>query len=135
MLKKLLSSFRKKRRLGVIFVEYDRPACGGSEQVFATLQRYLGDVHGWQTTYLRVDNKNEGAALNKVSKAVYRVGGDNSFREFSGWQKGASAIQQITQAPEMLLLVNDMFLKPGESFLRDYDTNKLLERSFNGNKV
>jgi len=134
VLKKLINSFKKKLSLIVIFVEYDRHECGGSDKVFKTLQGYLAKLHSCRITYLRVNNKNEQKRLNKNGN-IYTVGGNNTYREFSGWQQGIDATNFMNQSFDLALLVNDMFLKPGESFLRDYADISLLRRSLNENKI
>ena len=135
ILKQLITLFPKKISLAVIFVEYDRQKYGGSDTVFKTLQDYLGKIQGCRTTYLRVDNKDETGQIKKVSKNIYTVGGDNTFREFSGWQKGVKVINSLWSSFDVVLFVNDMFLKPGESFLKDYANTSLLERCLNENTV
>jgi hypothetical protein len=62
------------------------------------------------------------------------VGGDNRFREFSGWQKGVASINTISRNFDLILFANDMFLKPGESFLKDYANISLLKKA-NENKI
>ena len=117
-----------RRRLAVVvlFVEYDRGLAGGAERAFVTLRRYLSQVSGCRMSFVRIDNRNEGLATRRDGPVV-TVGGDNRYREFSGWQRGVEAIARLKLPCEVLLLVNDMFLAPGESFLKDYARLELFE--------
>lgn len=114
--------------LAVIFAEYNRPEHGGSDLAFTQLQELLSSLAGIPTTYLRVDNREEGTPLRQEEAHLYRLGGDNRYREFSGWQKGVETIAQLHLPFDLVLFVNDMFRKPGESFLKDYATETTLER-------
>lgn len=48
--------------------------------------------------------------INKISKNEYEISGDNSSREFSGWQKGIECINRLRLKYNAVLFVNDMFL-------------------------
>lgn len=125
----------QKLSLAVIYVEYDRNDNGASGQNFSTLQRYLAPIIETDITFLRVDNKNELSPINQISPYSYTIGGDNTFREFSGWQKGFSTLAQNRKGYDLVLFVNDMFLAPGESFLKDYGTKDLLKKSLTENSI
>lgn len=138
MLRSLLSRlnpFSKAPHLAVVYVEYDRKKGEASDRIFATLQRYLSALTGCRVTYVRVDNRHEGMPITKDGSNVFTVGGDNSFREFSGWQRGISALAALPCPYDLLLLTNEMFLKPGPSFLQDYATPELLKRSLSAKKI
>jgi len=123
-----LFPFLRRLDLVVLFVEYDRGIAGGADQVFATLQQYLAPVRGCRIRFLRIDNKQEGLALSHKGR-IMTMGGDNRYREFSGWQKGVEAIDRLRLPCDVVLLVNDMFLTPGESFLKDYASLDLFQRA------
>lgn len=127
LLKKIFP-FLQRLELVVLFVEYDRGIAGGADRVFATLQQYLAPVRGCRIRFVRIDNKHETLGLNQ-SGPILTMGGDNRYREFSGWQKGVEAIDRLGLPCDLVLLVNDMFLTPGESFLKDYASRDLLQRS------
>ncbi len=125
---------KKKLSMAVVFVEYDRSKYGGSDNVFYTLQKYLANIQGCRLTYLRVNNKQERWELKKDGN-IYTIGGNNTYREFSGWQKGVEIIQGMNNHFDLILFVNDMLLKPGESFLKDYADISLLKKSLNENNI
>lgn len=139
MLRNLLSRinpFSKIPRLAVVFVEYERGKAHTADQTFATLQQYLATLKkGCEITYLRVDNTDENRPLTEISNNTYAVGGDNSAHEFSGWQRGIDTLASLQCNYDLALIINDMFLKPGPSFLQDYATPELLKRSLTENKI
>lgn len=124
------------RRLNVVvlFVEYDRGIAGGSDHVFATLRQYLQAASGCRFSFLRIDNKHETRGMTKDG-AVLTTGGDNSYREFSGWQKGVELINQRSMPCDLILFANDMFLTPGESFLREYASRELFQKSLSNRAI
>lgn len=122
--------FKKVIRLAVIYVEYDRQKNSESDRIFSLLQGYLATIANCRITYIRVDNKFEQLPLrNAEGEELFTVGGDNSFREFSGWQQGIKAFNTLHRPCDLVLLTNEMFLKPGPSFLQDYATVDLLQRA------
>lgn len=138
MLRSLLNRinpFSKAPHLAVVFVEYDRAQEKSAAQTFAILQQYLSALYGCRITYLRVDNKDESKPLTKTASNIFTVGGDNSSHEFSGWQRGITVLASLHCHYDLLLIVNDMFLKPGPSFLQDYATPELLKKSLSEKKI
>lgn len=59
--------------------------------------------------YVNNSNNNSGH-INKISKNEYEISGDNSSREFSGWQKGIECLNRLKLKYDAILFVNDMFL-------------------------
>ena len=130
-----INPFTKRPHLAVVFVEYDRKEGGASDLIFALLQQYLSALKGCRITYVRVDNKYEHLPLTKATGNIFTVGGDNSSREFSGWQRGLDALASMPCDYDLVLITNEMFLKPGPSFLEDYATPELLKKSLTENKI
>ena len=130
-----INPFAKKIHLAVIYVEYDRGKSTESDRVFALLQGYLSTMENCRITYIRVDNRYEDMPVSRLASNVYLAGGDNSFREFSGWQKGIAALNTLGCRYDLALITNEMFLKPGPSFLQDYATDQLLKKSLFEHKV
>ncbi|MFW8601839.1 hypothetical protein ACOHYD_10210 [Desulfobacterota bacterium M19] len=73
--------------------------------------------------------------VTKVGSNVFVVGGDNSSREFSGWQRGINTLASLQCYYDIVLIANDMFLKPGPSFLQDYAAHALLKKSLSEKKI
>lgn len=120
--------FGPRLNIVVLFVEYDRGIVGGSDQVFAALQEYLRPVRGCCISFIRIDNKREDLRLSQDGQ-VFRMGGDNRYREFSGWQRGVETTDRLNLPCDLVLFVNDMFLTPGESFLKDYASRDFFKNS------
>ena len=131
-----LLNFPPKLSLAVIYLEFDRGNNGSSEKTFKLLQGYLNNIAKCAITYLRVNNKEEGAPLFEKSKNYFTQGGDNRYREFSGWQKGLESLNELGGKNfDVILFVNDMFLAPGQSFLQDYSDISLFNKSFHENQI
>ncbi|MDD5759461.1 MAG: hypothetical protein PHI06_10300 [Desulfobulbaceae bacterium] len=138
MLRSLLhkiNPFSKGPHLAVVFVEYKRKQEPTADQIFAIAQQYLAHLKGWEITYLRVDNRNEQMPLTKSASNIFVVGGDNSSHEFSGWQRGINILNLLNCQYDLALIINDAFLKPGPSFLQDYATPELLQKSLSEKKI
>nr|MBF0223156.1 hypothetical protein [Desulfobulbaceae bacterium] len=132
---KKLFSYKKTISLAVLYVEYDAENNTTTHNIFATLTSYLGTIKNCKITYFRVDNKHEGGGIKQVNANTYTVGGDNTFREFSGWQKGLEALNKLKIPCDVVLITNEMFLKPGPSFLQDYSSAEILQHSVDDKKV
>ena len=130
-----LNPFAKSVHLAVVYVEYDRKKDASSDKVFSLLQGYLSAIAKCQITYIRVDNRYEDMPVSRSASNVYLVGGDNSFREFSGWQRGLTTLDTIDCRYDLILITNEMFLKPGPSFLQDYATKQLLTKALSDHKI
>jgi hypothetical protein len=115
-----------KISLAVIFVEYDK---NKFKNTFGKLRQYLKGLNQCRVTFIRVDNKHEEQELTLIDENVYIIGGNNKYREFSGWQKGIEIIYSLNIPCNIVLFTNEAFLNPGESFLKDYSHTSLLRRS------
>jgi hypothetical protein len=64
-----------------------------------------------------VDNAVEPSVVRKLDDVVTLVGGDNSCREFSGWDHGLAWLRGAQQVPDgaVFLLANDTFLGDPEA--------------------
>ncbi len=130
-----INQFGKTIHLAVIFVEYNRTKEKTADQTFVILQQYLSALKGCRITYIRVDNKYEHMPITKIDSNIFMVGGDNNSREFSGWQRGINTLASLRCHYDIVLITNDMFLKPGLSFLQDYAAYELLEKSLSEKKI
>lgn len=112
--------------LAVLFVQYDQKKYGNA---FEILRNYLSAIRGAKITYFRIDNNGQNDdEITLVGQDVYLVRGENRFREFSGWQKGIDAVQKISLGPDVVLLTNEAFLAPGESYLKYHASDSLLKK-------
>jgi len=118
--------------LAVIFVEYDK---NKFKNTFDKLRQYLKVLNECRITFIRVDNKHEEQELTLIDENVYVVGGNNEYREFSGWQKGIETIYSLNIPCNLVLFTNEAFLNPGESFLKDYSHTSLLRKSLDNDAI
>lgn len=121
--------------LTVIFLEYGDERYGDSDQTFRRLRGYLQKLKQCTITYIRVDNKNENKKPKHLENSIFRVGGDNSCYEFSGWEKGVQTLNTLQLPCDVVLFANNAVFKPGESFLKDYANHALLKQAINNHEI
>ena len=119
-------------KLYVIYVQYD-PAKYG--EALDKLKGYLAKIENCQVTYVVVDNAISGNIVEKLTDDTIKIAGDNSIREFSGWQRGLDYVRQNHPDYDVVLLSNEAFETPGKSFLADYAREELLHRCSENNSV
>jgi len=101
----------------ILFVEWD---CNRSARVRKELDAFMARCAAVEWTLVRIDNADPDLAWSEVGSAAgraYRVGGDNSSGEFSGWDKGyAQARERLGDDADVVVIVNDALLnsKPVE---------------------
>ena len=61
---------------------------------------------------LVVDNSREGSFAEALDDGVVRIGGDNSQREFSGWDRGLAWLDSTLAPQSMVILANDTLARP-----------------------
>ena len=103
--------------LAVIYIEHSPEKFPNAFQI---LQSYLEKIKFWRITYFKVNNKDTGDSYRKINDKTYYLQGDNSEREFSGWQKGIDFLETMNLNFNVILFVNEAFENPGTSFLIDY---------------
>jgi hypothetical protein len=105
--------------LAVVYVQHSPDRYPG---VLDTLKGYLARLWYCQPYLLVVDNRHEDLPFTPTGVRSAIVGGDNTDREFSGWQRGIEALGLHVPSYEMALLSNEAFLAPGPSYLSKYPT-------------
>jgi hypothetical protein len=114
-------------------VQYDQKKYPSS---FEKLRDYLSGLKKTKVVYFQIDNSlSPGSEMKTASDDVYVVPGDNTYREFSGWQSGIEAVRAIGLHKEVFLLTNEAFLAPGESYLKDYASDSFVRKVRDGKKV
>jgi hypothetical protein len=101
-------------KLAVLFLEYDQ---GKYSNSFDVLRSYLDGLKNIDIVYYIIDNSREGGYCVNVSDGIFRIGGDNSSWEFSGWQKGIGFLKENGISYDVVLFVNDAFLAYGWTML------------------
>jgi hypothetical protein len=94
-------------KLAVILSQYDR------ERFKDALPRLLAVIDGLDdvdATFVVVDNRESGDWSHTVSGRLHHIGGDNSAREFSAFDRGVHWIVERGPAPDLFVLVTDAFV-------------------------
>jgi hypothetical protein len=121
-----------KINLVVLYVEYNKEKYKGS---FKLLEASLNKIRYANITYIIIDNSNEGQHITLTKPNHYDIGGDNSNREFSGWQRGIDALRKLNIACHIVLFTNETFLVDGTSYLEKHASTFLLLKSLIFNSV
>ncbi len=106
-------------KLAVIYVQHRPDRYPGA---FESLLRYLDRLWYCQPFVLIVDNRLVETSFTRTSQRTAIVGGDNTDREFSGWQRGYQALVEEGIDFDTVLLTNEAFQASGPSFLCRYPT-------------
>ena len=118
--------------LVVIFVEYDLQKYAGA---FERLRNCLEKMKFCHLYFIIVDNKNEGDHSNEINNNTCRIGGDNTAREFSGWQKGIDILQAKNINYDAILFSNEAFNAYGINFIENNSSILLILKSIIFNAV
>lgn len=112
----------RQRALVVLYVQY-----AGSR---ATLNELCSCLRGFEcaTRLFVIDNRRESPLAVRERDGHTWLSGDNSAWEFSGWQRGLDHIWASGVPHDAVLFVNDSFLTPGPSYLKDHARPELLDR-------
>jgi hypothetical protein len=114
-------------KLAVLYQQYDPMKYGPA---LDRLREYLDPIPFCNKTYFVIDNKAEGSEVQQTGEWTYAVGGDNSLREFSAWQRGLEVLQRWGDNFQSVLLCNEAFLAPGECYVKDYAWSATLRSRF-----
>lgn len=103
-------------RLYTLFLQYSMDHTSSAISYLTDIEMRLQE--GGTAHRIIVDNKlSPNQILKDESQTIY--GGDNAFREFSGWRIGLSLLkeQRILMDDDVILFVNDSFsetiIRPG----------------------
>lgn len=110
-------------RLAVVYVEYNRDKYAG---VFQKLKGYLRNLDRRRTTYVVVNNKEEGNGWKLLDDGTYYIQGDNVEREFSGWQKGVEFLSERKIPFDVVLFVNEALEVVQPTYLSDSNVGWLV---------
>lgn len=114
-------------KLAVLYQQYDPMKYGPA---LDRLREYLEPIPFCSKTYFVIDNKAEGSEVRQTGEWTYAVGGDNSVREFSAWQRGLEVLRRWGDNFQSVLLCNEAFLAPGECYVKDYAWSATLRSRF-----
>jgi hypothetical protein len=90
----------------ILYNQYSQSDADIKYHNFKNLFKYVTNV---DFDYLVIDNYNEGDWVIKRKVKETIIGGDNSYREFSGWTKGYKYILEQEQSYDFIVLSNDKY--------------------------
>jgi hypothetical protein len=103
------TSGEEELKLAVLYLLYPQGAGYSRERPLATLRKMLGRLNAGQQLVI-IDNSASHEYAGRVDDLTYEISGDNSSREFSGWQRGLEYLREQSQQFDACLFVNDTFL-------------------------
>ncbi len=113
----------ERKKLSVLYVYAERDIYPDS---LKNLHRLLAGLEGFQITLVQIDNFAEEKTVIQNKPNVFDIGGDNSNREFSGWQRGLKFLESADIESDILLFVNDSFLNRAQKgYGLDYYKSKI----------
>jgi len=118
-------------KLAILFLEYDN---GKYPNSFTRFTSYVEKIAYCHKCYYIIDNMRKKDYLLK-SCDTYRIDGDNSSWEFSGWQKGIDYLRQNNINYDAVLFANDAFFAYGWSLLEYSNKLNLCKWLLNGNSM
>ncbi|MRR08613.1 hypothetical protein EG831_00650 [bacterium] len=96
----------------VIYVQYDQ---GKFQSSVAEFKRYFDRCRRGSFQYCIVDNKDETRPAARLAPDEVVIGGDNSYREFSGWLRGIQYALRLERSPDAVMFANETYrLNAGE---------------------
>ena len=95
--------------LGVFYLYYPSGDKYQKDKPIRALESILSRFKCKKTIFY-IDNSSRGDYARKISDNEYELSGDNSFFEFSGWQRGIDFSKKKNLPCDAFLFVNDKFL-------------------------
>jgi len=114
-------------RLVVIFLQYDTEKYADA---FEHLRSHLSRVDPERVAYILVNNKDEGNRSSNLGRKTVLLQGDNTEREFSGFQKGLDFVRENRLEYDVILFVNDSFEVHGPSYLSNHNISWLILKAY-----
>ena len=119
-------------KLIVLYQEYDREK---SAKAFLAIRASLDRLNDIEKIYYIIDNKNEGEFFEELEKNIFRIGGDNSNREFSAWQKGIQFIKNKKVEYDLVLFTNEAIVNYDDSILDLPELREIIFKAMNHQSV
>jgi hypothetical protein len=107
----LLSKKAETGPVAILYVYADKAKYPRTRSFIEEYRRWLGER---QITLVCIDNFSESAQPRQTHEGVWDIGGDNSYREFSGWRKGLRFLDELTPLPMTVVFANDACLNYAE---------------------
>ena len=123
---------KKNINIAVLFLHYYRNKYPNS---FEKIKSCIDGVGGCNATYIKIDNYETEKPLKKIEDRIYELGGDNSEREFSGWQKGLEALRAADIHYDVVIFINESFSAYGENIIEREDIGTIIYDSIAANAV
>jgi hypothetical protein len=108
---------KDKINLIILFVQYDQKKYDYS---FEKLKQIVVKEQNINCKFFVIDNSIEQHYTQNISENITLINGDNSEREFSGWQRGIEKLKELNLNYDIVLFINEAFLAYNDSYLVKY---------------
>ena len=99
----------REPRITILYLLYPRGSGYQKEQPIRELHRILSRLPGHKTV-VYIDNSASEAPPQMLGDNEYAISGDNTYLEFSGWQRGLDFLRNRRLAGDVCLFANDTLL-------------------------
>ena len=99
----------RRLQVTVLYLLYPVGPSYRREKPFRALKQIVDRLPG-QKSIVSIDNSMPSQAPNQIAEDEFVIGGDNTYLEFSGWQKGLEFVRERGLTSEVCLFANDTFL-------------------------
>jgi hypothetical protein len=96
-------------RITILYLLYPRGPGYQKEKPIRELHRILSRLPGHKTV-VYIDNSASEAPVEMLSDNEYAISGDNTYLEFSGWQRGLDFLRNRRLSGDVCLFANDTLL-------------------------
>jgi len=93
----------------ILYLLYPTGPSYQREKPLRALQKIAARLPG-RKTIVYIDNSAPGSFSERLGENEFAVGGDNTYLEFSGWQKGLEFVRGRGLVGDVCLFANDTFL-------------------------
>ncbi len=93
----------------ILYLLYPTGASYRREQPIRALHKIAARLPG-PKTFVYIDNSVPSTVVQQVGENEFAIGGDNTYLEFSGWQRGLDFARERGLLGDACLFANDQFL-------------------------
>src|ERR1022692_3531464 len=93
----------------ILYLLYPTGPSYQREKPIRALQKIAARLPG-RKTIVYIDNSVPSQVLEQLGENEFVLGGDNTYLEFSGWQKGLEFVRERGLTGDVCLFANDTFL-------------------------
>lgn len=99
-------------RVAILYIYFDTKRYPDSA-------RTLTEMFRWHPPYIssivQIDNFHSDKEVTRIDERTWDIPGDNTWREFSGWERGVQFLAGLDEKPDVVVCVNEAFMNYGKA--------------------